>query len=76
MSRSCPQGDVFKRGEHIRTHEAREPANLFAGDGIAFVGHGGTAARCSPLNGLFGFADFGALQMANLSAIFSKRGRR
>jgi len=68
-----PEGHVFERGEHVRTHEAREAANLFAGDRIALVRHGGTAALLAAER-LFGFADFGALEMPNFERDLFERG--
>src|SRR5439155_25916353 len=68
-----PEGDVFERGEHVRTHEAREAADLFAGNRIALVRHGGAAALLAAERFL-DFADFGALQMANFQRDFFERG--
>ena len=34
-----PESDVFKGGEQIGAHDAREAANLFAGNRIALVRH-------------------------------------
>ena len=69
-----PERDIFEGRERIRAHHAREAADLFAGDGIAFVRHGGTAALLAAER-LFDFADFGALQMADfLRDAFERRG--
>src|SRR5205814_10094905 len=68
-----PKGDVFERGEHVRTHEASEAADLFAGNGVALVRHGGTAALLTAERFL-DFADFGALEMANFQRDFFERG--
>ena len=69
-----PQGDVFERRQRICAHDAGEAANLFAGDGIALVRHGGAAALLAAER-LLDFANFGALQMANfLRDAFERRG--
>ena len=69
-----PQSNVFERGERVGTHQAREPANLLAADRVAFVRHGGTAALAAA-KGLLGFANFGALQMADFERnAFERRG--
>src|SRR5277367_363785 len=68
-----PEGDVFVGGEHVRTHNASEAADLLAGDGIAFVGHGGAATLLSAER-FFGFANFGALEVANFEGDFFERG--
>ena len=65
MSRSCHSATFSNAAEHVRTHEPRQAANLFARNGIAFVWHGRAAALLSAER-LFGFAHFGALQMPNL----------
>src|SRR5262249_32118314 len=49
-----------------------EAADLFASDRIALVRHRGTAALLAAER-LFGFADFGALQVANLDGDFFER---
>jgi len=67
-----PEGDVFVGGEHIAAHDAGEAADLFAADGIALVGHGGAAALFAT-EVLFGFADFGALEVANFDGDFFER---
>jgi hypothetical protein len=60
-----PECNVFKRGNGVRAYYARQTGYLLATYRIAFVRHRGTAALFAG-EGLFGFADFGALQMANL----------
>jgi hypothetical protein len=67
-----PESHVLEGGDKIRPHETGEAANLLTGDGIAFVGHGGTAALLAAKR-LFRFSDFGALKMANLKRDFLKR---
>ena len=73
MSRSCQRRDIFERRRAVGAHQAREAADLFAGHGIAFVRHGGAAALLAAER-LFGFAHFGALQMANFQRDFFERG--
>src|SRR5260370_389639 len=68
-----PQGYVFEGSEHIRAHQARKAANLFAGNRIALVRHGRAAALLAAER-LFGFADFGALEVANFERNFFERG--
>src|SRR5258708_38616507 len=68
-----PQGYVFEGSEHIRAHRARKAANLFAGNGIALVRHGRAAALLAAER-LFGFADFGALEMADFERDFFESG--
>jgi len=67
-----PERDIFEGGEHVGAYEAGEAANLFAGDGIALVRHGGTAALLTA-KGLFGFADFCALKVAHFQSDFFER---
>ena len=70
-----PKGDVFVGSEHVAADEAGEAADLFSGDGIALVGHGGTAALLAT-EMFLGFADFGALEMANFEGDFFEARRR
>src|SRR5207253_10700816 len=63
----------LERGEHVGTHEAREAADLFAGNGIALVRHGGTAALLAAER-FFDLADFSALEMANFEGDLFERG--
>ena len=72
MSRSCQSATFSIRRDHVRTHEPRQAADLFARHGIAFVRHRGTAALLAA-EWLFDFAHFGALQMANLQRDFFER---
>ena len=60
-----PQRHVFKRRLRIGAHHARQPADLLAGDRIAFVRHG-RAALLLLAEILFGLADFGPLQVPDL----------
>ena len=69
-----PQRDIFERGERIRAHHAREAANLLARHGIALVRHGRAAALLAAKR-LLHFANFGALQMADLERHALKRRR-
>src|SRR5579872_3795647 len=59
-----PEGDVLKCSSRIGAHDASQAADLFAAYRIALVRHDGTAALLAA-KGFFGFADFGALQVAN-----------
>src|SRR5260370_715270 len=68
-----PKADVVERGQHVGTHEARKAADLFAGNRVALVRHGGTAALLAAER-LFRFANFGALEMANFERDFLERG--
>ena len=68
-----PEGDIFIGGEHVGADEAGEAADLFGGDGIALVGHGRTAALLVA-EVFLGFADFGALQVADFEGDFFERG--
>lgn len=69
-----PEGDVFVGGDHVGADKASEAANLLAGDGIALVGHGGAAALLVA-EVLLGFADLGALEVANFEGdFFEERG--
>jgi len=68
-----PESDIFVGGEHVAANEAGEAANLFTGDGIAFVGHGGAAALVAAER-LFGFANFGALEMADFEGDLFESG--
>ena len=69
-----PERDVFVRGDHVGAHDARQAADLFAAHGIALVRHRRTAALLAAER-LFGFAHFGALQMANLRGDFFESRR-
>jgi len=65
-----PQRDVLEGRLHVCADHPRQAANLFAGDRIALVRHGG-AALLPARKILFGLAHFGALQMAHLQGDFS-----
>src|ERR1035437_9076963 len=58
-----PERDVFQRGDGVAAQHAREAGETFPGDGIAFVRHGARTFLASGER-LFGFENFGALQMA------------
>ena len=69
-----PEGDVLEAGLGIAAHHAREAADLLAGHGVALVRHGGGALLLFAEE-LFRFADFGALQVANLGGdLVQRRG--
>ena len=68
-----PKGNVFVGSHHVAADQAREAADLFAGDGIALVRHRGAAALLGA-EGFLGFADFGALEMADFKSNFFERG--
>jgi len=68
-----PQGNVFVGGEHVAADDASEAADLLGGDGIALVGHSGTAALLGA-EMFLGFADFGALEMADFDGNFFEGG--
>ena len=61
-----PEGDVFKGGLGVGADDAREAGDLLGEDGVALVGHG---ARALLFFGeeLLGFADLGALEVADFS---------
>jgi len=58
----------------VRAHDARQPADLLARDRIAFVRHRRRALLLLA-EILFGLANFGALQVANLGGDLVQRGR-
>src|ERR1035437_5486198 len=60
-----PERNVFQRSDGVPAQHAREAGEAFPSDGIALVRHG---ARTFLSFGerLFGFENFGALQMAEL----------
>ena len=68
-----PEGDVLEGGLGVRADDAGEAGDLLTGDGIALVRHG---ARTFLLlrEELFGFADFGALEVADFGGYFVERG--
>ena len=68
-----PEGDIFVGGEHVGADQAGEATDLFAGDGIALVRHGRTAALLVA-EMFLGFADFGALEVADFQGDFFERG--
>src|SRR5665647_444109 len=60
-----PQCDIFQRGDGVAAQHAREAGESFPSDGIALVRHGARTFLASGER-LFGFENFGALQMAEL----------
>ncbi len=70
-----PQGDVFHGGVEVSAHDAGEPADLLGGHRIALVRHRGRAFLTGA-EGLLGFANFGALQVADFESDLFERARR
>ena len=68
-----PEGDVFEGGLGVGADDAGEAGDLLAGDGIALVRHGGGALLLFGEE-LFGFADLGALEVADLGGDLVERG--
>jgi hypothetical protein len=64
-----PEGYVFESDLGVGAHDAGQTGDLFAGDGVAFVRHGARALLLFAEE-LFGFADFGALEVADLGGDF------
>ena len=75
MSRSCHRAMFSYAATMFAAHQAGQAADLLAGYRIALVRHRGTAALLAAER-LFGFADFGALQMANFEGDLFERARR
>ena len=73
MSRSCQSATFSKAASMFERTTRARPQICSQVTGIAFVRHGGTAALLAA-EGLFGFADFGALQVANFEGDFFERG--
>ena len=67
-----PEGDVFEGDLRVGADDAGEAADLFGGDGVALVGHGAGALLLFGEE-LFGLADFGALEMADLGGDLVER---
>ena len=59
-----PQRDVLERRLRVCSNNARKTTNLFRGHRIAFVGHRRRTLLAGG-EGLFDFADFGALQVTH-----------
>ena len=70
MSRSCHSATFSKAASHVRTHQAGQAADLLAVTGLRLCGIAEAAALLSTER-LFGFAHFGALQVANFERDFS-----
>ncbi len=68
-----PEDYVFETGLSVGADYAGETADLFAGDGVPLVGHGGGALLFFGKE-FFGFADFGALQVADFCGDFIEGG--
>ena len=64
-----PECYVFEGGLRVGADDAGEAGDLLAGDGVALVRHGAGALLLLGEE-LFGFADFGALQVADFSGYF------
>ena len=62
-----PEGDIFIGGDHVAANEASEAADLFTGDGVALVRHGGAAALLAA-EMFLGFANLGALEVADFES--------
>jgi hypothetical protein len=75
MSRSMPQSDVLESRLGVRAHDARQSANLFRGDRVALVRHRGRTLLTFGERFL-GFANLGALEMADFEGNFSRVSRR
>jgi len=68
-----PEGYVFEGDLSVAADDASQAADVFAGDGVALVGHGAGALLFGGEE-LFGFADFGALEVADLGGDLVERG--
>ena len=73
MSRSCQRATFSNAGLRVGADDAGQAADLLAGHGIALVRHGGGALLLFAEE-LFGFADFGALQVADFGGDLVERG--
>jgi hypothetical protein len=60
-----PEGDVLVGGLGIGADDSCESGDLFAGDRVAFVGHGAGTLLFFRKE-LLGLSDFGALEVADL----------
>ncbi len=67
-----PEGDVFEGDLGVGADDSGEAGDLFAGDGVALVGHR-AGALLFFAEELFGLADLGALEVADLSGDFVER---
>lgn len=65
-----PEGDVLEGSLCVGADDAGETTDLLADDGVALVGHGGTALLLTFGEGLFGFADFCSLQVSYFEGDF------
>ena len=68
-----PEGYVFESDLGVGADDAGEAADLLRGDGIALVGHGAGAFLAGGEE-FFGFADFGALEVANFGGDLVESG--
>ena len=68
-----PEGDVLEGGLGVGADDTGEAADLLAGDGVALVRHGGGAFLLLGEE-LFGLADLGALEVADLGGDLVERG--
>ena len=67
-----PEGYVFEGGLGVGADDAGEAGDLFAGDGVALVRHRAGALLFFGEE-LFGFADLGALEVADLGGDLVER---
>ena len=72
MSRSCQRATFSKAVWALARTDAGEAGDLLAGDGVALVGHGAGALLFFGEE-LFGFADLGALEVADLGGDLVER---
>ena len=70
-----PEGYVFEGGLGVGADDAGETGDLFAGDGVALVRHR-AGAFLFFREELFGFADLGALEVADFGGDFVERAGR
>ncbi len=69
-----PQRDVFESRLDVRADDAGQAADLFAGDRVALVRHGGRTLLTFGER-FFGFPNFGALQVAYFESDFLEETR-
>ncbi len=70
-----PEGDVLEGGLGVGADDAGEAGDLFAGDGVALVRHRAGALLLFGEE-LFGFADLGALEVADLGGDLVERAEQ
>ena len=69
ISRSCQRAMFSMAARALPAEDAGEPGEVFAEDGVAFVGHGG-GAFLPGAKEFFGLPDLRALEMADLHGDF------